>query len=314
MSGGDGEAIRGCVLLVGAGGIAAPAALALAAGGVRELRVVDDDQVEITNLHRQILFDADDVGRPKLEAFAEALRRRFPGLRVDRRHGRFAPSAAAGLMPGVSVVVDATDNFASRFLIADVCRLTRTPVVHAAAIRWRTTVMAVAAEGGPCYRCLFEDLPTGDAPDCATAGVAGPVCGVAGAIAADRALAILAGDASVYGRIATYDGLSDTLRSVPVAARPTCALCGERADIATIDASRYVISCAADDGDRENGSPTHVEGDRGSGSPTHVEGDRGSGSPTHVEGDRGSGSPTHVEGDRGSGSPAHLNTGDQDHG
>ncbi|WP_437851026.1 HesA/MoeB/ThiF family protein [Sorangium sp. So ce363] len=321
MSGG--EAIRGCVLVVGAGGIAAPAALALAAGGVRELRVADDDEVELTNLHRQILFDDDDVGRPKLDAFAEALRRRFPGLRVDRRYGRFTPSAAAGLMPGVSVVVDATDNFASRFLIADVCRLTRTPVVHAAAIRWRATVMAVAGEGAPCYRCLFEDLPTGDAPDCATAGVAGPVCGVAGAIAADRALAILAGDASIFGRIATYDGRTDTLRSVPVSARPTCDLCGARAAIATIDASRYVVACAAEsgspthvEGDRESGSPTHVEGDRESGSPTHVEGDRESGSPTHVEGDRESGSPTHVEieNDRESGSSTHLKTGEQDHG
>ncbi|WP_437924300.1 HesA/MoeB/ThiF family protein [Sorangium sp. So ce291] len=337
MSGGDGETVRGCVLLVGAGGIGGPAALALAAGGVRELRVADDDEVELTNLHRQILFDDDDVGRPKLEAFAESLRRRFPRLRVDRRFGRFTPSAAAALMPGVSVVVDATDNFASRFLIADVCRLTRTPVVHAAAVRWRATVMAVAAAGGPCYRCLFEDLPTGEAPDCATAGVAGPVCGVAGAIAADRALAILKGDASIFGRIATYDGLTDTLRSVPVAARSGCALCGDRAAISTIDASRYVNSCAAQgdsesgspthvEGDSESGSPTHVEGDRASGSPTHVEADRASGSPTHVEGDRASGSPTHVEADRASGSPTHversresgspihLNTGEQDHG
>nr|WP_080682433.1 ThiF family adenylyltransferase [Sorangium cellulosum] len=152
MSGGGGATVRGCVLLVGAGGIAAPAALALAAGGVREIRVADDDEVEITNLHRQILFDADDVGRPKLDAFAEALRRRHPTLRIDRRYGRFTPSAAAALMPGVSVVVDATDNFASRFLIADVCRLTRTPVVHAAAIRWRATVMAGAGGGDPLAR------------------------------------------------------------------------------------------------------------------------------------------------------------------
>ncbi|WP_437285155.1 HesA/MoeB/ThiF family protein [Sorangium sp. So ce406] len=314
MSGGDGETVRGCVLLVGAGGIGGPAAIALAAGGVRDLRVVDDDQVEITNLHRQILFDDDDVGRPKLEAFAEALRRRAPRLRVDRRSGRFTPSAAAALMPGVSVVVDATDNFASRFLIADVCRLTRTPVVHAAAVRWRATVMAVSAEGGPCYRCLFEDLPTGDAPDCATAGVAGPVCGVAGAIAADRALAILAGDGSVFGRIATFDGLSDTLRSVRVAARSTCALCGERAAISTIDASRYVNTCASE---LDSDSPTHVEGERDSDSPTHVDGERNSDAPTHVDsrthvdGDLESGSPTHVARSREGGSPTHLNTGEQ---
>ncbi|AUX45548.1 adenylyltransferase [Sorangium cellulosum] len=254
MSGG--AAISGCVLLVGAGGIGAPAALALAAAGLRDLRVADDDEVEITNLHRQILYDDDDIGRPKLDAFTEALRRRFPALRVDRRYGRFTPSSAAALLPGVSVVVDATDNFATRFLLADVCHLTRIPVVHAAAIRWRATVMAVSGAGGPCYRCLFEDLPSGDAPSCATAGVAGPVCGVAGAIAADRALAILAGDASVYGRIATYDGLADTLRSVAVAARPACALCGDRAAISTIDASRYVTACA--DGDRGRGSPAYL--------------------------------------------------------
>ena len=107
------------MLLVGAGGIGGPAAIALAAAGVRDLRVVDDDQVEITNLHRQILYGDDDVGRPKLEVFAEALRRRFPRLRVDRRSGRFTPSAAAALMPGVSVVVDATDNFASAADAAD---------------------------------------------------------------------------------------------------------------------------------------------------------------------------------------------------
>ncbi|AUX24661.1 hypothetical protein SOCEGT47_052000 [Sorangium cellulosum] len=256
MSGGGGEAIRGCALVVGAGGIAHPAALALAAAGVRDLRITDDDQVEITNLHRQILFDDADLGRPKLDAFAEALGRRFPGIRVDRRPGRFTPTTAADLLDGVSVVVDATDNFASRFLIADACHLAGAPVVHAAAVRWRATVMAAPGRGAPCYRCLFEDLPTGQAPDCATAGVAGPVCGVAGAIAADRALAILAGDASVFGRIATYDGRSDTLRSVAVAARPGCALCGERATIATLDVSRYVISCA--EGDRGSGSPAHL--------------------------------------------------------
>lgn len=243
---GAGAAVSGLqaprVLLVGAGGIGAPAALALAAAGLRRLRVVDDDRVELTNLHRQILFGEADVGRPKLEAFADALGGRFSGLGVERRRGRFVPGAAADLLADVSVAIDATDNFASRFLLADACHLAGVPVVHAAAIRWRATVMASPARGRPCYRCLFEDLPTGQAPDCATAGVAGPVCGVAGALAADRALAILAGDASVFGRITTYDGLTDTLRSVRVAARAGCALCGEARAIDTIEASRYVTN------------------------------------------------------------------------
>jgi adenylyltransferase/sulfurtransferase len=226
-------------LLVGAGGIGAPAALALGAAGLRELAVVDEDRVEVTNLHRQILFSERDVGRPKLDAFADALEARFPGLSVTRHFERFLPDTARALAGSASVVVDATDNFASRFLIADACRLAGVPVVHAAAIRWRATVLAVTAEGRPCYRCLFEDLPDGPAPDCATAGVVGPVCGVAGAIAADRALRLLAGDATAAGAVVTYDGLADRLREVPVAPRESCLLCGDRAAITSIDPSRY---------------------------------------------------------------------------
>ena len=239
----------GLVLLVGAGGIGAPAALALAAGGARAIRVVDDDRVELTNLHRQILFSEADVGRPKLEAFAAALGRRSPGVRIEPRPGRFLPATAAGLLEGVAVVVDATDNFASRFLIADACHLAAVPVVHAAAIRWRATVMAAPPAGRPCYRCLFEDLPAGPAPDCATAGVVGPVCGVAGALAADRALAVLAGRAPPYGLIATYDGRTDRLRAIAVPPRAGCPLCGDAATIASLDAARYVAAaCDTTDG------------------------------------------------------------------
>jgi molybdopterin/thiamine biosynthesis adenylyltransferase len=233
------------VVIVGAGGIGAPAAVALAAAGVHALRVVDDDRVALSNLHRQILFTDADVGRPKLDAFADALRRRFPALAIALHHGRALPETAAALVAGAAVVIDATDNFASRFLLADACGLARVPVVHAAAVRWTATVMAVAAGGRPCYRCLFEDLPTGDAPDCATAGVAGPVCGVAGALAADRALDILAGRDSVYGSIVTFDGRRDRLRAVPVRARRACSLCGDATEIRDLDPRRYnPPSCA----------------------------------------------------------------------
>lgn len=244
------------VVLVGAGGIGAPAAIALCRGGVSRLVVVDDDRVELSNLHRQILFTEEDVGRPKLTAFAEAIRRRAPGLEVIPSPGRALPDTAAALVAGAAVVIDATDNFASRFLLADAARLAEVPVVHAAAVRWRATVIAVSPRGRPCYRCLFEDAPTEGAPDCASAGVAGPVCGVAGAIAADRALRILAGDASVYGAIATFDGLRDALRSVPVPARRACALCGEAPTIRDLDERRYLSqSCEA----IESLSITHQE-------------------------------------------------------
>ncbi len=233
------------VLLIGAGGIGAPAAIALAEAGLRSLRVVDEDRVELSNLHRQILFGEGDVGRPKIEAFADALGRRAPDLVVSAFAGRALPSTVAGLVSSASVVIDATDNFASRFLIADACRLAAVPVVHAAAVRWQATVIAASPDGKPCYRCLFEDLPAGDAPDCASAGVVGPVCGVAGALAADRALRVLAGDASAFGAITTYDGLRDVLRSVAVRARAGCLLCGGARAILDLDARRYVAAACA---------------------------------------------------------------------
>jgi molybdopterin/thiamine biosynthesis adenylyltransferase len=227
------------VLLVGAGGIGHPAALALAAAGVASLLIADDDRVELSNLHRQILFRDEDVGLSKPESLASALSGRFSALAVTVLSGRILPDTALDRVARARVVVDATDNFASRFLIADACRIAGVPVVHAAAVKWRATVLAVPAEGRPCYRCLFEDIPREDAPDCATAGVAGPVCGVAGAVAADRAMRILGGDASAFGSIVTYDGRSDRLREVRVAARPGCPLCGERRTITAITPDRY---------------------------------------------------------------------------
>lgn len=227
------------IVLVGAGGIGAPAALALCEGGARSIRVADDDRVEKSNLHRQILFTDADVGRPKLDAFAGAIARRFPDVSVELHRGRALPGSAPALVAGAAVVIDATDNFASRFLLADACALAGVPIVHAAAVRWTATVMAVAPGGRPCYRCLFEDVPGGDAPDCATAGVVGPVCGVAGAVAADRALRVIAGDASAFASIVTYDGLRDRLRAVPVRARPGCPLCGAARAITDLDPTRY---------------------------------------------------------------------------
>lgn len=233
------DAQSGGVLVIGAGGIGAPAALALAEAGVDHMTVVDDDVVEISNLHRQILFDDGDIGRPKLEAFTRVLGARFPGLTLTTVKGRALPDTALALARRSRVVVDACDNFATRFLMCDAAYLAGVPVVHAAAVRWHTTVMAVSATGGPCYRCLFEDIPDGEAIDCATAGVAGPVCGVAGALAADATLRILSNDSTVYGGITSYDGWRDRLRRVTVKPRPDCPLCGSGAAISSIVAERY---------------------------------------------------------------------------
>lgn len=256
------------VLLVGAGGIAAPCALVLARAWVREraqlrLMIADDDLVERSNLHRQILFTEDDVGSPKLDAMQRALAAHAPGLAVELVRSRMLPDNALELTRAADLVIDATDNFATRFLAADAAHLAARPIVHAASVRWHATVLASSAQGAPCYRCLFEDLPDGDAPDCATAGVVGPVCGVAGALAADLALRWLAGAEGAFGFVLTFDGRKDVLRKVPLRARRSCALCGSAPSILSIDASRYLgPSCASttvdDGGDgpperRENG-------------------------------------------------------------
>jgi molybdopterin/thiamine biosynthesis adenylyltransferase len=235
------------VLMIGAGGIGAPAAWALAEAGIRRLRVADEDVVELGNLHRQILFDDDDLGRPKLEALEAALGAR--GMHVVGTRSLALPDNVRQLLAGASVVIDATDNFASRFMLADAAHLEGVPIVHAAAVRWQATVLAVSPTGRPCYRCLFEDLPPPGqvVVDCASAGVAGPVCGVAGAIAADRVLRVLGGDDSAFGHIVTFDGRRDRLRSVALMPRADCDLCGITANIGSIEASRYMgePDCAA---------------------------------------------------------------------
>lgn len=233
-------------MIVGVGGLGCPAALALVRAGVGRVVLVDDDQVDVSNVHRQILYGDDDVGRHKLDVAERVLRRR--GARaIDCVRSRLLPDNARELVRSVDVVVEGADNFATKFLAADACHLERRPVVHAAAIRWAATVWAVAAEGRPCYRCLFEDVPRGQQQSCDTAGVMGPVVGLAGALAADLALRILAADAPApFGSVCTYDGKRDQLRVVGVAARESCALCGSAPDISDVDEKRYITRvCAA---------------------------------------------------------------------
>ena len=155
------------IVLIGAGGIGCPAALALGKSGASRLRVVDEDRVEVSNLHRQVLFEPSDVGRPKTATFAERLRQHFPSLDVSPIEDRVLPDNAWDLLEDAAVVIDATDNYPSRFVVADAARLMGIPVVHAAAVKWQATVMACSSRGEPCYRCLFEDLPDGPVVDCA---------------------------------------------------------------------------------------------------------------------------------------------------
>jgi molybdopterin/thiamine biosynthesis adenylyltransferase len=230
----------GRVLLVGVGGLGCPAAMALVKAGVTRLGLCDDDEVERTNLHRQILFGEADVGMPKVDAAARALRAVSPGLELRLHRTRLLPDDAVALVGDYDVVLEGSDNFATKFLAADACALARVPVVHASAVRWVGTALAVGARGRPCYRCLFEDvLPAEDAPNCAEAGVMGPVVGVVAAAQVDRALALLDGrDAG--GELVTFDGRTGALRRRRVSPRRDCPLCGDAPRIRRIEADTYV--------------------------------------------------------------------------
>lgn len=232
------------VLVVGAGGLGCPASLALALGGIGRIGLADDDVVERSNLHRQILFDDADVGTPKLDAADRALRKAAPGVGVVLHRERLTPTSAARLVSAYDVVVEGSDNFATKFLAADACALAGVPVVHASAVRWVGTVMAVGPRGRPCYRCVFEAPPQGDAPSCAEAGVIGPVVGVVAAIQADLVLAIVDGKPAA-GQIVSFDGRADTLRRRRVAPRRSCPLCGAAPSIQRIEPRAYETPACA---------------------------------------------------------------------
>lgn len=239
---------RRSALVVGVGGLGCPVALALAEAGVGRIVLCDDDLVDVTNLHRQILFNESDVGADKLEAAERALYRlgARPGS-IELVRSRFLPDNARELARSVDVVIEGADNFATKFLCADACFLEHRPVVHGAAVRLRGTVLCVAPEGAPCYRCLFEDLPRGAAaPNCAEAGVLGPLVGFIGALMADRALSILLAERDVFGNLVSFDGKVDRARELTLHARAGCALCSSERSITTITYDRYTAaSCAA---------------------------------------------------------------------
>jgi len=220
---------RADLLVIGAGGLGTPAAWAAAAAGVRSLIVCDDDVVDVTNLHRQVLFTDADLGTPKAAALTRALVARYPVLRAEAVALRFDAASADALIGRARVVLDGSDNLATKFLANDACVRTGTPLVHGAALGLGGQWMAIAAAGRPCYRCLFEELPPdGTADSCAEAGILGPVAGVIGARMAGAALAFLGGVGAEHtGKLVRFDA-PDHFRTIRFRPNPMCRACAPR--------------------------------------------------------------------------------------
>jgi molybdopterin/thiamine biosynthesis adenylyltransferase len=246
----DGQAalLEASVLVVGAGGLGAPALQYLAAAGVGEIEVVDGDDVERSNLQRQIVHGDADVGRPKVESAREYVRSLNPDVDVTATQRRVDRANAAEFVADHDVVVDASDNFATRYLLNDASVLAETPLCHAAIYRFEGQATTIPAGGAPCYRCLFPEPPEpGTVPDCATTGVLGVLPGTLGCVQATEAIKTIVGVGEpLHGRVFTYDAADLATDEVPYRARPDCPVCGDD-PLTSLDSQTYEETCAVPD-------------------------------------------------------------------
>jgi len=212
------------VLIVGAGGLGAPAALYLAAAGVGRIGLADADEVSLSNLQRQVLYATADVGRPKTEAAAEHLAALNPHVEVVAHPVMLNATNARALVAGYDLVLDGTDSFEARFAVNAACVAGHMPLVSGAIGRWTGQVGVFSGE--PCYRCLVPEVPP-DAETCVAVGVVGALAGVVGAMMALEALKLITGAGqALTGRLLVYDGLAGETRTVRIGADPDCPVCG----------------------------------------------------------------------------------------
>lgn len=221
------------VLMVGAGGLGSPLGLYLAAAGVGTLGIVEFDRIEASNLHRQVLYGADQVGQPKLDAAAARLRGVNPHITIRPHALRLDASNALELIAEYDLVVDGTDNFATRYLINDACVLLGKHNVHASIFRFDGMLSIFGAPGGPCYRCLYpEPPPPGLVPSCAEAGVLGVLPGIVGALQASETIKLLLGIGQpLVGRLLRFDALAMRFEEFAIAPDADCPICSSRASI-----------------------------------------------------------------------------------
>jgi len=218
---GQRKLLNSSVLIVGAGGLGSPTSIYLAAAGVGRIGLVDFDRVDVTNLHRQVLYGTTAVGRPKLEAARERLEDLNSDVKTELHETRLSSENALEILANYDVVIDGTDNFATRYLVNDACVILGKPNVYGSIFRWEGQASVFATKEGPCYRCLYPDPPPpGLVPSCAEGGVLGVLPGVVGTIQATEAIKLITGAGeTLAGRLLLFDALRMTFRTMKVPRR-----------------------------------------------------------------------------------------------
>ena len=226
--------LESSVLIVGAGGLGSPAALYLAAAGVGRIGILDSDAVDLSNLQRQIAHSVPDIGTPKAASAAASMRAINPDIEVVPHCMRLTADNALQTIAPYDFVIEASDNFSTKFLVNDACVLAGKPFCFGAVLRFHGQIMTYVPGRGPCYRCVFKEAPPADAvPNCAQAGIIGAVPGVIGCLQAMEAIKYLAGVGELLcGRLLAYDAFYGDFTEIAIPERePECPVCGKHPTI-----------------------------------------------------------------------------------
>jgi molybdopterin/thiamine biosynthesis adenylyltransferase len=235
---GQKKIMEGKVLVIGAGGLGAPAAMYLAAAGVGTIGIADADSVELSNLQRQIIHATPDLGKPKVQSAKETMNAMNPDVEIVSYHEWINSGNITDIIKDrdYDFIIDGTDNFPIKFLINDACVMLEKPFSHAGIIRFQGQLLTYVPGKGPCYRCVFQNPPPPDAvPSCRQAGVLGVMGGVIGTLQATEALKYLLGmEGLLNGWLLTYNAVTMDFRKVKLGHNPGCQVCGKHPTITTL--------------------------------------------------------------------------------
>ena len=229
---GQEKLLSGKVLIVGVGGLGSPVALYLAAAGVGTLGIIDADVVDLSNLQRQVIHSTNDLNRPKVESARDKLEALNPDVTINSYYQRLEAENAVDIISEYDFVIDATDNFPSKFLIADACHFANKPYAHAGILRFDGQIITVLPGQSTCYRCIFQDTP--DTKE-AKPGLFGVLPGIIGNLQATEAIKYILGVGELLtDRLLTYNALDMTFREIKISRNKDCPLCGESPSITSL--------------------------------------------------------------------------------